>query len=131
MKSVTIYSRGSCDTTTRKGFSEVILEYGKTCKYLYLEYEDTTTNRCILSGFIHAASLLKQPCNITFVSSCALGTQKAHRGVGRNADLHKELMQIITLKECDVSFDVWVGRGDKLNEFIEHHKKLSLELIDI
>ena len=102
MKQVTIYSTGSCDTASRKGRYCVSLQYGAYVRYLTEEVTDTTANRCIILGLLAAVERLKEPCQVTLVTSTPIGVRKGERSKGPNGDLVKSLLQALALggHEC-------------------------------
>ncbi len=126
MKEVTIYSIGSCDTTTRKGRYNASLQYGEHVKYLAAEVSDTTANRCIILGLLAAVERLKEPCLVTLVTSTPIGVRKGERAKGPNGDLVKSLLQALALGGHDANFDVWSGRGDELNALIASHAETAV-----
>ena len=126
MKEVTIHSIGSCDTATRKGRYCVSLQYGEHVKYLSAEVSDTTANRCIILGLVAAVEQLKEPCQVTLVTSTPIGVKKGERSKGPNGDLVKSLLQALALGGHDATFDVWAGRGEELNTLIASHREQAM-----
>jgi ribonuclease HI len=114
MKTISIYSVGSCDTATRLGTGESLLEYNGKTKYLYQQLQDTTANRCIIEGLIAGVRQLKEPCSVLLVTATKIGVKKAIRGKGVNADLMGRLIKDLRERECVFDFEVWEGRGDEL-----------------
>lgn len=114
MKSVSIYAVGSCDARTRVGSAEALLEYNGRTKYLHIQLEDTTANRCIIEGLIAGVSQLKEPCSVLLITATKIGVEKALRGKGVNADLVGNLITSLQARGCTFDFDVWEGRGDEL-----------------
>lgn len=114
MKTVSIYSVGSCDATTRLGTAESLLEYKGKTKYLYQQLQETTANRCIIEGLIAGVGQLKEPCSVLLVTATKIGVEKAVRGKGVNADLVGRLIKDLQERECVFDFEVWEGRGDEL-----------------
>lgn len=95
-----------------------MLECEGKIKYLTFSYRDSTVNRCILQGLIDGVSVLKKTCYVELISLCELGVKKAQKGKGVNIDLHKELDDALMKKECQYSFSVMHGEGDRLKAFI-------------
>ncbi|WP_264312444.1 hypothetical protein [Pseudomonas putida] len=118
MKTVFIYSVGSCDTATRLGTAESLLEYNGKTKYLNQQLQDTTANRCIIEGLIAGVGQLKEPCSVRLVTATKIGLQKAARGKGVNADLVASLIRDLQERDCVFDFEVWEGRGDELRSKI-------------
>ncbi|MCK6190986.1 hypothetical protein [Pseudomonas sp. EYE_354] len=114
MKTISIYSVGSCDTTTRLGTAESLLEYNGNTKYLHQQLQNTTVNRCIIEGLISCVDQLKEPCSVLLVTATKIGVQKALRGKGINADLVGRLIKDLQKRDCTFNFEVWEGRGDEL-----------------
>lgn len=114
MKNVSIYSVGSCDTGTRIGTAESLLEYNGKTKYLNQQLQDVTANRCIIEGLIAGVGQLKEPCYVLLVTATKIGVEKALRGKGVNADLVGRLLKDLQEQECVFDFEVWEGRGDEL-----------------
>lgn len=79
LKKVTISSVGSCDTATRQGFYEALMECNGRRKYLKRDLTDTTANRCIIQGLIDGVSNLKEPCEVILVAATSLA-QKSTKG---------------------------------------------------
>ncbi|WP_110877669.1 RNase H family protein [Franconibacter helveticus] len=118
MKTVKIYSAGSCKPDTREGAADVLMECEGKKKHLHFSYEDTTTNRCILQGLIDAVGYLTRPCNVVLVTATALGVKKAQTGKGVNRDLIAELERLLKEKGCAWEYDVWANRGDELRKVV-------------
>ena len=125
MKEVTIYSTGSCDTTTREGQYRASLQYGEHVKYLSTHVSNTTANRCIILGLLAALEQLKEPCQVTLITSTPIGTKRGQRSKGPNGDLVKSLLQAIALGGHDATFDVWSGRAEQLTALIAAHEQRS------
>lgn len=118
LKKVTISSVGSCDTETRFGSYEVLLEYNGRRKYLKRNLHDTTVNRCIIQGLIDGALLLKEPCNVNLVTSTSIGLSSFPKLKGPNADMLKELVAIIENRGCKFTFEIVAGQGDILRRHV-------------
>ena len=65
MKSVDIYTDGSCKSNPGPGGWAAVLVYGKTEKEISGGAADTTNNRMELTAVISALKLLKEPCKVT------------------------------------------------------------------
>lgn len=117
---VKIYSTGSCDARTRVGRYTALLQYKAHFKVVNGELQDTTANRCIITGLIEAVKLLKKPCRVNLITSTAIGVKRVHRKgkEGVNADIVKVLLDFLNQKQCDPNFIVVEGEGDELNNFI-------------
>ncbi len=118
LKKVTISSVGSCDTTTRVGYYEILLEYNGRHKYLRRKLTDTTANRCIIQGLIDGAMALKEPCEVTLVAATALGFGNLPKLKGPNVDLLHELIAALKERSCPFTFELAEGQGDQLREQI-------------
>ncbi|MFT6835581.1 MAG: ribonuclease HI [Francisellaceae bacterium] len=118
MKKVIIYSRGSCDTSTREGVFSIKLEYMGESKGFTGSRSNTTTNRCIIQGCIEGAKKLKEPCEIEFITSTKMGISKQTKGKGVNKDLISELISLLDSNEHEYYFTVVEGQGDWLNSEI-------------
>lgn len=114
MKTISIYSVGSCDAATRLGTAESLLEYNGKTKYLYQQLQDTTANRCIIEGLIAGVGQLKEPCSVLLVTATEIGVKKAARGKGVNVKLVGRLIKDLQERGCVFDFEVWAGRGDEL-----------------
>lgn len=68
MKSVTIYTDGSCLKNPGPGGWAAILVYGDTEKEISGGEADTTNNRMELTAAIKALSLLKYPCEVNLIT---------------------------------------------------------------
>lgn len=123
MKKITIYSIGSCNTETRIGNYETLLEYGNHRKYLAGRVEDTTANRCIIIGFIEAVRKIKEPCRVELVSTTQIGLSGLRKNKGSNIDLIKLLISILSEKDCTFEFSAAIGRGDEINAYIRREQK--------
>lgn len=117
-KKVTISSVGSCDTTTRLGYYEVLMEYNGKFKYLKNDLSDTTVNRCIIQGFIDGVRSLREPCDVTLVAATSLGLSAFPKLKGPNVDILRVLASVIEEQNCTFTFDAVCGHGDELRERI-------------
>ena len=68
MKTVTIYTDGSCSGNPGPGGWGAILRYKETEKELSGGAADTTNNRMELTAVIEALALLKEPCVVELYS---------------------------------------------------------------
>ncbi|MGI2040431.1 hypothetical protein ACRN9Z_20510 [Shewanella frigidimarina] len=120
MKKIIIYSRGSCDTSTREGVFNIKIEYLGKSKGFTGHCSDTTTNRCIIQGCIEGVKKLKEPCNIEFITSTKMGISKHSKGKGVNKDLITELVSLLENNSHDYFFTALEGQGDWLNSEISN-----------
>lgn len=131
IKSVTMYTDGSCLGNPGPGGYGIILKYNKNRKELSGGYRITTNNRMELRAAIKGLSSLKSKCNVTLYSDSkylidaisngwaqnwkANGWMRNKKEIALNSDLWDTL-----LKLCDqhqVEF-IWVKghAGNKENE---------------
>lgn len=116
---VKVFSVGSCNPQTRLGKYNAKLVYKSRHKKIAGEITDTTTNRCIITGIIESIKLIKKPCRVVVVTSTAVGIHTfARTGKGTNADILKELLELLDIKQCDWEFIDVPGEGEKLNKFV-------------
>lgn len=118
MKTIHIYATGSCDTASRIGTAESLLEYKDRTKYLSRRLENTTANRCIIQGLIIAVEQIKEPCSVVLITATPVGAKQAARGKGVNVDLVLELLHTLNARDCTYAFEVWPGRGDEVRQRI-------------
>lgn len=118
MKDVKIYSIGSCDSETRVGKYEALLEYGEHRKYLTSIVKDTTANRCIIEGLIVSVGMLKVPCNVQMISTTKLGLSGLRKNKGPNVDLLRKLIDLLARRYCEFEFVEEVGKGEEINGYI-------------
>lgn len=119
MKKVNIYSRGSCDASSRMGMYYSQLEYKNILKNLSGELFDTTAKRCVIQGCIEAVAFIKEPCDVEIFTSTKIGVEKFAKGKGVNKDLITELMGLLESKKCQFRFTTLEGQGDWLNKKID------------
>jgi hypothetical protein len=105
MKHVTIYSDCRFNYSTREGSYFAALEYNGNIKRISgaIAGENETGNRAIIYGLIEAVKLLKEPCQLTILTSTPIGFKKTFRsptGKSRNGDLILRLAEIIFEKGC-------------------------------
>lgn len=118
LKRVTISSVGSCDTATRLGFYEVLMECNGRRKHLRCDLTDTTANRCIIQGLIDGVSNLKEPHEVTLVAATTLGLFALPKLKGPNIDLLQKLVSSLQKRYCPFKFEVIAGHGDELRQRI-------------
>ncbi|EHN68008.1 hypothetical protein [Aliivibrio fischeri] len=118
MKKISIYSRGSCDASTRIGFYASQLEYNGRLKNIQGNLSDTTANRCVIVGCIEAVSLLKEACDVEIFTSTKIGVEKYALDKGVNKDLIGELIKLLITKGCKYQFTTLEGQGDWINKKI-------------
>jgi predicted GIY-YIG superfamily endonuclease len=123
LKKVTISSVGSCDTATRLGFYEALMECNGKRKYLRRDLTDTTANRCIIQGLIDGVSNLKEPCEVILVASTSLGLAALPKLKGPNVDLLQKLVSSLQESRSPFTFEVVAGHGDELRQRIRLGEK--------
>lgn len=123
MKHLKIYSIGSCNPETKSGQYQCLLEYGHHKKYLTAKKEETTTNRCIIEGFIDAVRMLKEPCNIELVSTTSIGISGLKKNKGTNINLLKQLISRLSEDNHEFEFKNEKGKGKEINSLIEKYKE--------
>jgi ribonuclease HI len=120
MKKIKIYSIGSCDPFKRIGSYSILLKYKDECKRLSSVMNNTTSNRCIIKGFIEGVKLVKEPCSIEFITSTPIGISSyLKKGKGVNKDLISELLNLIDNNNCEYIFTALEGEADSLKKIIE------------
>lgn len=121
MKSVNIYTDGSCKSNPGPGGWAAVLVYGKTEKEISGGAADTTNNRMELTAVISALKLLKEPCKVTVTTDSkyvsdgitkgwaaswkAHGWKKTDKSPALNPELWDELLALC--ETHTVSFE-WV-----------------------
>lgn len=121
MKSVNIYTDGSCKSNPGPGGWAAVLVYGKTEKEISGGAADTTNNRMELTAVISALKLLKEPCLVTVTTDSkyvsdgitkgwaaswkAHGWKKTDKSPALNPELWDELLALC--ETHTVSFE-WV-----------------------
>jgi hypothetical protein len=121
MKSVVIYSIGSCDASTRIGSYDALLDFEGRTRRLHRELHDTTANRLIIQGLIDAVCALKEPCQLKLTTATAIGVSKSALKKGVNADAVHELLEALTKGRHAFDFDVREGEGEHLRRTIMAH----------
>ena len=103
MKQVTIYSGCRFDFKTRTGRYFAALEYQGKIKKISAEIqgEKETPNRVIIQGLIASVELIKEPCELTFLTCTAVGFKSKN---SPNVDLILRLKNLIADKGCRYSF---------------------------
>lgn len=110
MKTVTIYTDGSCSGNPGPGGWGAILMYGRHKKELSGGENPTTNNRMELSAVIAALEQLKEPCQVELYSDSTYvvnalekgwaaswqknGWRKADKKPALNADLWERLLEL-------------------------------------
>lgn len=120
MKSITIYSVGSCSNQTREGSATVLTESAGTRVVSSFAYQNTTAKRCVIQGLIDGVSRLQESCHVVLVTSTPLALDKARKGEGPNRDLIESLHSVLAAKGCSYVFDFWEGRGKELTKLISN-----------
>lgn len=128
MRSVTIYTDGSCLGNPGHGGWGAILSDGKTQKEISGGCPETTNNRMELTAAIAALSELKYPCSVSLYSDSKYlidgmkswidgwkkrGWKKADKTPVLNADLWAQLDQLRNIHTIQF---IWV-KGHASNEF--------------
>lgn len=121
MKAISIYSVGSCDTASRIGSYDALIDYEGRTKRLHRELHDTTVNRCIAQGLIDAVIALKKSCQLKLTTATALGTSKSAPKKGINTDVVHELLHELAKGGHQFDFDVREGQGEQLRKLIMSH----------
>ena len=128
VKNVKIYCSGSYDPTKRVGRFFVALEYKGRFKYISGEIKNTTADRCILSGFLEALHLIKEPCALTFVTATHFSFNLRGEPKGANKDLKQLFLRMLDEKQCHFEFEEWQGRGDQLKSQISKIEKKAMKV---
>lgn len=115
---VTIYATGSCNYETRFGIFFSVLQSGKHWRLLKGDLQDTTANRCIITGITEAVGCLKEPCRVTVVTATDLGMSRPEGKNRINGDLLDSLKRLIRKNRHEIVIDVWQGGGDRLRSEI-------------
>lgn len=119
-KKVTISSVGSCDTTSRLGYYEILIEFnGEHNAYYKHHLTDTTANRCIIQGLIDGVKKLQAPYEVVLVSSCLIGLSTYPRIKGPNSDILNTLIKELEELDCTFTHKVLSSQGDKLRNHIQ------------
>lgn len=121
MKSVHIYTDGSCKSNPGPGGWAAVLVYGEAEKEISGGEANTTNNRMELTAVISALKLLKEPCNVVITTDSkyvsdgiskgwaaswkARGWKKADKTPALNPELWDELLSLC--QKNNVSFE-WV-----------------------
>lgn len=120
MKKVTIYSRGTCDTSSREGSYFIKLDYMGKYKGFTGPCYDATVNRCIIQGLIEGVKKVKEPCKIQLITATKIGVKKYVRSrKGTNKDLLAELLLLLEKGLHHYTFTVLEGEGVWLRNEIE------------
>ncbi len=83
MKSITLYTDGSCLGNPGPGGYGVVLVYGESRKELSGGYRRTTNNRMELMAAIRGLAALKEPCQVQLVSDSAYLVNAIEKGWAR------------------------------------------------
>jgi ribonuclease HI len=118
MKKVVIYSRGSCDHSTREGVFAIQLEYMGRTKNFTGSVSDTTAHGCIIQGCIEGVKKLKEPCKVELITSTHMGISKYMKGKGVNKGLISELIDLLESNGSEYLFTVIGGQSHWLNNKI-------------
>ena len=88
-------------------------------QYLKHDLVDTTANRCIIQGLIEGVRNLREPCEVTLVTSTSLGLPKLK---GTNVDILRVLVSALEERNCTFTSNVVDGQGDDLRNRIRMGK---------
>jgi len=114
---------GSWDYISKKASYNAVLTYNGKSKFLSKsDVYTSSSNASILLGFIDAANAIKSPTDIYLLSSTPLGfnTPKS-----KNYKYCKEIIEILSKKNCNISIVTCHGHGNELNSFIDNIKNTS------
>ena len=142
MKSVNIYTDGSCKSNPGRGGWAAVLVYGKTEKEISGGAADTTNNRMELTAIIQGLKMLKEPCIVTVYSDSAYsvepflqgwingwimrGWRTASKDEVKNVDLWKELLSLMQIHE--VSYVKVKGHADnELNNRCDYLARTAIK----
>ncbi|ARJ44392.1 hypothetical protein B1H58_20440 (plasmid) [Pantoea alhagi] len=119
VRTVHIYSTGSCNQQKREGFARVLIERENKKTPMTFHYQDTTSKRSLMQGLIDGVLQLDEPCHVVLVTSSPLALEKAAAGEGPNRDLIYELYRVLAAKGCTYEFNFREGQGIELNKYIQ------------
>lgn len=119
IRTVRIYSTGSCNQQKREGFAQVLIEQESEKTLMTFHYQDTTSKRSLMQGLIDGVLQLDEPCHVVLITSSPLALEKAAAGEGPNRDLIYELYRVLAAKGCTYDFDFREGQGTELNKYIQ------------
>jgi hypothetical protein len=104
MKQVTLYSGCSFDYGKRSGRYFAALEYKNSLKRIYgeIQGEHETANRVVIHGLIEAVKLIKEPCELTFITCTPVGFKTKN---SPNIDLIMQLKNMVSEKGCTYEYD--------------------------
>lgn len=112
-----IMSIGSCDSVSEVGsYMTVLLYKGKSKLLKRSNIPTNSTNKCILTGILDAASAIKSPTDVIILSSTHLGfnTPKS-----KNYEICQNIYQALIEKSCDISFSVCQGKEYEFYNFVK------------
>ncbi|MBQ4290648.1 MAG: ribonuclease HI, partial [Clostridia bacterium] len=120
MKTVKLYTDGSCRFNPGPGGWCAILRYGKKEKVLSGGEAETTNNRMELTAVIEGLSALKEPCRVLlttdskYVSDAlslgwaaawkAKGWRKADKSPALNADLWEKMLDLAAVHTLEITW---------------------------
>jgi len=118
MKTVRVYSAGSCNAETRKGSARVLIEKSGSCVRHHFHYRDTTANRCVIQGLIDGVAMLDGPHHVKMITSVRIGVVPAEKVKGPNRDLVSELLKMLSARGCQYELEYREGEAAALNKYI-------------
>ncbi|MCR5782556.1 MAG: hypothetical protein K6G90_07430 [Clostridia bacterium] len=111
-----ILSFGSCDSVAEVGSYISALTYKGKSKVLTKSNIPTgSSNKCILSGILDAASAIKAPTEVVILSSVPLGFNSPG---SKNYALCQEIYHVLEEKGCQVLVSVCRGKGAELSSLV-------------
>lgn len=114
MKSVSIYTDGSCLGNPGPGGYGAVLKYGKHSKELSAGFKLTTNNRMELLAAIVALEALKTPCDVTLTTD----SQYVRKGITEWIGNWKRRNWRTADKKPVKNKDLW----QRLDSAVQHHK---------
>lgn len=115
-----IMAIGSCDSVAGIGSYIAVLHYNGKSKVLKKSGISTaSTNKCILTGLIDAASSIKSSTDVIILSATPLGFNSPK---SRNYKTCRKLCEILLEKNCNVFASVCSGKGYELNSLVKSIK---------
>jgi ribonuclease HI len=116
-KRVTVWTDGSCDTTSGEGGWAYSLRYGPHERHVADHASSTTNNRMELTAAVRALEALSEPCDVVLVTDSQYlrkaftdgwlaawqrnGWRTASRAPVKNQDLWQELLRLTDVHHVD------------------------------
>ncbi|MCK8828133.1 hypothetical protein MWH25_10360 [Natroniella acetigena] len=123
MKKVNVYVIGGVGHGELGNYYKLLLEYKEVTKFIEGKIkEETTPNRCIITGIIKAVEILKEPVNLTIHITTPIGIKAAKKGKGVNYDLVNRLLILLNKKGCNTNFEYWHSNAEQLRNLIKDKK---------